>query len=148
MSKKHNTKISDAIVYQEFYQEMRRYRDYELTSSNWYTTLLLAILSSIIVIRFTSDAFLQHLFDDILVRSVICVITLILYIGGVFSVNYVSTRYQKIRNYVNDNLEPEWKKTGFKNVIKPQRITPRFFIYLTLTTLFLAVVLILFFPQS
>jgi len=30
------------------YQEMRRYRDYELTVATWYTTILLAVLGFVL----------------------------------------------------------------------------------------------------
>ena len=46
--------VSKDTVYSEFYNEMRRFRDYELTASTWYMAILLAITGFILSAKFDS----------------------------------------------------------------------------------------------
>ena len=48
--------VTRDVVYAEMYNEMRRFRDYEFTSSMWYTALLLAILGFVVAVRFGDTA--------------------------------------------------------------------------------------------
>lgn len=39
-----NAEILNESIYSELCNELRRYRDYELTAATWYTAILLALL--------------------------------------------------------------------------------------------------------
>jgi hypothetical protein len=46
--------VSADIVYQEMYQEMRRFRDYELSASNWNSAILLALAGALLTLKYTN----------------------------------------------------------------------------------------------
>jgi hypothetical protein len=121
-------KISPDIVYQEMYQEMRRYRDYELISSQWYTGFLVVILGALIA---------GKQFNPIILIS-IKVISLILTFGWIFSVIYVKDRNKELRNWVTKWYEPTWKD------FKPEEkdIKPWQLIIVSQSALCIAIVLI------
>ena len=100
--------VSPDIVYQELYQEMRRFRDYELSSSTWYTVILLAILSAIISVKYAGNLYLKDtIFGNCTVKVVVLLVIILIGFSSVWSAYYVQRRYHHLRNYT-DYLEPEW----------------------------------------
>lgn len=129
--------VSPDIVYQELYQEMRRFRDYELSSSTWYTVILLAILSAIISVKYASDSLLKvSLFGDCTIKIVVLLVIFLIGFSNIWSTYYVRRRYHHLRNYV-DYLEPEWHN------YQPEIIFPAPYHLIVLTQLILVLVSIL-----
>ena len=77
-------KITPDVVYQEMYQEMRRFRDYELTAATWYTTILLAFLGY--VFQFQD----QDLLANGIAKFFISALAALIGFGGIFSIEYVN----------------------------------------------------------
>ena len=134
-----NENVSKEIVYQEMYNEMRRARDYEISSSTWYTTLLTIFLALIFTIKFgvtqntkiieLSASSVKNIFTE--TASMLSInqfilkigLTLIIIVIGFLSIStviYAGKRYREMRNWVDKNLEPDWKKfTPHRYLIEP-----------------------------
>ncbi|MDP2363214.1 MAG: hypothetical protein Q8M94_05540 [Ignavibacteria bacterium] len=133
--------VSSDIIYQELYQEMRRFRDYELSSSTWYTIILLAILSAIISVKYAGNLSLKDtIFENCTVKVVVLSVIFLIGFSSVWSAYYVRRRYQHLRNYV-DYLEPEWHNYQ-PEIIFP---APYHLILLTQVVLILISILMIFF---
>ena len=125
-------------VYQEMYQEMRRYRDYELTSSTWYTAFLIAILGFLITtIHGDNQQFIELrliLTTNLYVQILTALMIVILGLASLYSVRYVNLRYQEITHYIFDNPETEYfRPESIKKFISKTRnkkIKPVDLIYL------------------
>ncbi|MFZ5923471.1 MAG: hypothetical protein ACOYY3_20695 [Chloroflexota bacterium] len=103
--------VTPDVVYQEMHEEMRRYRDYEITSSNWYTAILLAIAGVVLASK-----------DNIELPLKLALTFLVpfLAISGIFTALYASSRYEHMRNWFDENLEPNWKTyKPLKKWLKP-----------------------------
>ena len=122
--------VSKDTVYSEMYAEMRRFRDYELSISNWTILILLAILNAILLLKlnFNQSALSQLFNSNLLIRFIIAGITTFIGFSGFYSVIYAFSRYRELRKYVDDHLEPEWKKRQFSS--ETRKIGPRQFILL------------------
>lgn len=99
--------IKENLKYTEYYNEMRRFRDYELTASTWYSAILLAILGFIISEKFNPKSSLAHLLSmntsaEIFVAIVVTLIGSL----GIYCICFVSYRYQELRTYVTEFMEP------------------------------------------
>ena len=134
--------VSSDIAYQELYQEMRRYRDYELSVSNWYTTILLAILGGILTAKYGGNLGLEKLAREGLFKFVAVFIVLLIGISGMWSVYFSHRRHEHLSDYIFDknlNLEPDWKKN-----YKPENIwlKPHCLILVTQLVLTLATIAI------
>lgn len=107
--------VKREAVYREMYNECRRYRDYEFTSSAWYTALLLAILSALVATRFGGAApmLAQRLAESCALKVVIVFGATAIAAVSNFLVWYSSTRYTELRKYITESLEPEWKTKEF-----------------------------------
>jgi uncharacterized membrane protein YidH (DUF202 family) len=103
--------VSADIVYQEMYEEMRRFRDYELASSNWYTAILLALAGVILTLKNANgDITISTLLSQSsLLKIGLSVLAIILVSSGIFTALYASSRYNHMRAWVDKNLEPKWK---------------------------------------
>ena len=125
--------VSPDIVYQEMYQELRRFRDYELTVSAWYTTILIAIAGAV----FTSSNF-QSLLSSWLLKIIISIVIILIAFSSINSILYVRSRYSQIRSFVDDTLEPSWKDLDPKNLkwIRPYKL-------ILITQAFLVVLIVL-----
>ncbi len=139
-----SNEVSKDTVYSELYIEMRRFRDYELTASTWYTAILSAILVALLSVKFGAGATTQ--LSEFLSRYQIIRIFLVISVAligfsGFFSVLHVARRYDKLRDYVDDNLEPKWKK----NFRPPKRgiFAPSTFIMVTLALVTITTALLL-----
>jgi uncharacterized membrane protein YidH (DUF202 family) len=136
--------VSADIVYQEMYEEMRRFRDYELTSSNWYTAILLALTGVILTIKNTDgeSSISVLLAQNSLLKFGLSFLALILVTSGIFTALYASSRYYSIREWVNENLEPTWK--NFNPPVK--RIKPIHAIVFVQIVLAIIVIVTLWIP--
>jgi len=120
------------IVYQELYEEMRRYRDYELSVATWYTAILAAIFGVLIAIKPQLDSL------NCVVKSLIVALILLLGISSLYSICYAHKRYNQ-RREIADKLEPGWNTPPPK-----QTITPRHLICITLVCLVIFSIIVLF----
>jgi len=129
--------VSKDTVYSEFYAEMRRFRDYELTISTWYTAILLAVLGAILTFKFgpTSSELSHLLRTNLLIKILLAGVSSLIGISGLCSVIYASRRYHELREYVDKNLEPKWKKfkPEYKKWGPRQAILMTFFILIIIT---------------
>ena len=96
------------VIYSERYNEMRRFRDYELTASTWYSAILLAILGFVASTKFDHESLLFNPLNmNIATQILIAIGVLIVGICGVYSICYVSYRYQELRNYMDIFVESD-----------------------------------------
>ena len=137
--------VSKDTIYSEMYAEMRRFRDYELTISTWYTVILLAILGAVLTVKFGSvqPNLSQFISTNLSIRLLIAGFVILLGFSGCYSTIYAFQRYRELRKYVDDNLEPKWKK--FKP--KERKVTPREFILLTQVLLVIAIDIVILWPK-
>lgn len=128
-------KVNTDTIYQEMYQEMRRYRDYELTSSTWYTAFLIAILGFLVTVVYGNNNFPQlrclltsNLYFQLFISGAIT----LLGCASVYSVRYVNLRYKEIKDYVFNEpatkqfFRPDWHTFSPKG----RRIKPVCLIYI------------------
>ncbi|MHB8136196.1 MAG: hypothetical protein ACYDH1_18460 [Anaerolineaceae bacterium] len=124
-------KIKRETVYEEMNIEMRRHRDYELNSSNWYTAILIALNGGLITLKinhvfvFTDEKvlniipsffcnFLQISFPFVLLqiyfyKLILSILFAVIGSLGIYTVHYSSKRYKHMRKWFNKNMEPDWK---------------------------------------
>ena len=93
------------IVYQEKHEEMRRYRDYELSISSWVITILLAILAAVSA----TDYFTDYL-DGFWAKVIVILLTLLFTLAGTFSVLYASAKFEAHKSILFDELKIEPKE--------------------------------------
>ncbi len=131
-----NTEVSDESIYSELCNELRRYRDYELTAATWYTAILLALLAFYASAKFGSDGeYVRSLAASILVLS----LSTVLGFSSCYSVWFAHWRYSDIRDIVREkHLEPKWVVDAFKKITDKKAIPPRYLIYLIQLLLVLA----------
>jgi hypothetical protein len=136
--------VSQEIVYQEMYQEMRRHRDHELTSSTWYNTILLAIIVAVTEFKFGISGVSPSalLMQNWLFKFGLSFVLGVLAFGNMYSVWYSSKQYHYLRNWVNRNLEPSWKKFDPLEM----EFTPYHVIIFTQFSLFIAAIIIIWIP--
>jgi hypothetical protein len=142
-----NQQVTADAVYAEFYNEMRRDRDYELSASTWYTVILLGIAGVIVSAKF-GDASQTSVLASLLKQNMsvqFILALLITLIGGaaVYSIRYMNLRYHELRKYT-DTLEPSWKKfSPVKRPISPVQLT-----FFTLFTLIVGTNYLIFSPPE
>lgn len=120
-------RINKTAVYRELHNEMRRYRDYELNSSKWYSPMLLAILGYILKDKMfvTSQIGPQgSLTYNYWFMVIVLFITFFIVVASIHGVWYAHKRLVETRNIV-ERLAPEWKEFNLSKKI----ISPRHFIY-------------------
>lgn len=125
-----DSKVPHETVYSELYNEMRRYRDYELTAATWYTVILVALLGFIISAKYGADDSLAKFVQICAVQGSTVLISTILGVSSCYSVWYADRRYRAIRKIVDEHLEPKWVQEAFKPILSQKAIRPRCFIYL------------------
>lgn len=138
-------KVSSDIVYQELYQEMRRYRDYELSVSTWYTAILLAILGGVFTAKY-GDLGLAQLANECVIKFIAAFIVLIVGGSGLYSIWFSYRRYKHISEYIFNkklNLEPSWK-----SIYTPEKVflKPRHLIMTTQIILIVLTILVIILP--
>jgi len=113
--------INPDIVYQELYEEMRRYRDYELTSSTWFMVILLATISGIITLKFGDHSNFDLLTCNFLFKVISSFLCTLIALSGILSAIFAACRYNHLRDWVTKNFEPDWKKYKPKDIkfLKP-----------------------------
>lgn len=150
-----NNQIQVDAIYQEKYQEMRRYRDYELTSSTWYTAFLIAILGFLItIIHGDNRQFIELrliLTTNLQVQILTALSITFLGFASLYSVRYVNLRYQELKHYIFDDPETKYFRPEsikkFSPEDKKRKIKPVDLIYLV-HLLILAVSNIVIFSAS
>jgi hypothetical protein len=134
MSEKTNTgsdEVGREAVYGEVYNELRRYRDYEFSSSTWYTALLFAVLGFLIATRFgdTAPGFAAYLDSSCWLKLGVVAGSALIATVSTFLVRYSYKRYRELRDYANKYLEPPWKRAEFSP--RKYRFVPRYIYYAT-----------------
>lgn len=104
--------VSKNTVYREVYTEMRRFRDYELSIANWYSSFLLAIIGGLIALKSVRapEGIAKLVANDFWVQLVVGLGVLVLGAVGSWSSRYSSARYAELRIKLSQNLEPEFSK--------------------------------------
>jgi hypothetical protein len=138
--------VSSDVIYQEKYQEMRRHRDYELTVSTWYTTILLAIAGVIFTAKFTdtSSTISSLLTYNYIIKIFLFIVDFVIMFSGCYSVWYSHDRYESLRKFMNDFFEPKIPKFD----PRPMGIKPYQLIIITQIVLFFLICLAIFIPNS
>jgi len=131
-----SNEASKDAVYSEFYEEMRRFRDFELNVSTWYTNILLAILAGIIALKVGAGICPN---TNPAVEFVIIIVVILLGYSSYYSIKYANRRYRQLRKYVDENLEPDWKDFEPEKI----KIVPRHFILLTQVLLLISIIVFL-----
>ena len=126
--------VARDTVYSEMYAEMRRFRDYELSSASWYTAMLLALLGGLFLYSTTEEPALTV---D-LVKTIAILLAAVLCAAGWFAVGYSWARYRELRDYTTAQLEPGWHRFTPKS----HDWTPRHSIYVSQGILAVAVVIL------
>lgn len=105
-------------VYSEWYNEMRRYRDFEHTIASWASTVLLALAAGGVTI-FTSEppklSQLQSYAFFVAIAAITVISDLIIY--------YCGRRYRELKEQAK-GMEPTWKTELHKVTVSQ---LPRFF---------------------
>lgn len=135
-----------ATYYSERYNEMRRFRDYELTISTWFSAILLAILGIIATEKFNhkSPLFVQ-LNNNLTTQILIALAVTTIGLCYVYSLCYVAFRYQELRTYMTAFIEPQ--KQPFQFNPYKTCITPKDAIFVTYVVLIGATNFILLAPH-
>ena len=106
--------VSLDTAYIELYNEMRRLRDYQLASSRWYSTILLAISGALLAIktpfRGSTSTGVMQLMDKIEFQLVIAFVIFVIGASGLFVTYYTHRAYKDLRKWTSENLEPEIKQ--------------------------------------
>ena len=92
--------VSRDAVYEQLYHEMRRHRDYEMLVSGWYATLVLGALAGLFAIRPTFQPCLLWLFGILIALAGA---------GVCYLVWYTHDRYESLRKFVDEQIEPSWR---------------------------------------
>lgn len=132
------SEVSRDTVYSELYNEMRRFRDYEFTSSTWYTALQIAILGFVLSVRFGYEdkpsRLAVLLTENCAAKVGVIVLTGLVCAAALYLVHYSVNRYFWLRSWVDENLEPAWKKAAFQKEVRC--FGPRHILYATQLILF------------
>lgn len=142
------TEIAREIIYSELYNEMRRYRDYELSTATWYTAILIALLGFIVSAKYGNDAHLATFAQGWCVQVSTVILSTVLGLSSCYSIWYVNRRYSGIRDVVDKHLEPKWVKDAFKPMLSQEVIRPRYLIYLMLLLLVVITWIVTFSPMK
>lgn len=123
-------KINIDIIYQEYLQEMRRYRDYELISSTWYTAILIAITGFVINVIYGKDfPQLKYLLNSNLsVQVLTSLATTILGCASVYSIRWANLRYEELKYFVF-TVKADLIPKDYKFDPKPRKFKPVCLIY-------------------
>ncbi len=122
---------SPDTVYAERYNEMRRYRDYELTAATWYTAILLGVLGLIVTAKFgdigTTSLLAKSLSSSTTIQFLVAGAITLIGGGSFYSVRYVHFRYNELWNHTRATMETSWSKFTPAEM----NIRPRHIIYMT-----------------
>jgi uncharacterized membrane protein len=99
-------KVTPEAVYAEMYNEMRRFRDYEFTSSMWYTAILLAIVGFVASTRFANspEDFAKLSEDHLWLKITIAAVALLIAAASSYLIYYSYSQYDHLRTWTSDNL--------------------------------------------
>ena len=101
-------KVSIDVYYQEKYNEMRRHRDYLLSTANWCTVILLAIIAGFVSLnKDCSQPVTQFLTYRIpILKFFVVLFIIVIFLLGRYIINYSANRYEDLRKWVTENIEP------------------------------------------
>ena len=126
--------VSRDAVYKQLYHEMRRHRDYERLISGWYSTLALGAIAGLLSIPRIGIRL-----DTWLVWFLVTVIA-IAGAGVCYVVCYSHDRYQSLRKYTNEKIEPSWKQ---KPQIPEKKLKPHHILIVINAALTIAIIVVL-----
>ena len=112
MASNDRSAVTPDTVYSELCSENRRYRDYELTASTWYTVMLLGVLGFVVTVRFgdtsaTPSQLTTALKTDRALQLIIAFVLTLVGGASVYSVRFANLRYLELREYIK-GLQPKW----------------------------------------
>ena len=142
-----DSKIPYEVVYSELHNELRRYRDYELTVATWYTAIFVAFLGFVVSAKYGEGPALAKFIQSGSVQVSMSVISIMLGAGSLCSIRWASRRHHEIRNIVYELLEPQWVKDALKPILNQKGIRPRHFIYIVQLSLVVATWLVIWVPK-
>jgi len=134
MSENPKNQIAPESVYREMYNEARRHRDHQFTESTWFSALLLGVIGFLITARFGSGNTAQRgaeLISNCLVRWAVMVLCFFIAAVSTYLVWACHQRYDKIRKWLDENLEPDFKRATFKLKPAEQCIRSHWVYYIT-----------------
>ncbi len=126
MEEESTERISKPVLYRELCNESRRYRDYELNSSKWYSPMLLAILGYILKDKMfvSNQLHLQcSLTYNFWFTVIILSITFLIVVASVHGVIFAHGRLKETQNKIKE-LAPELNEYN----LSPKVISTRHFI--------------------
>gem|GEM_PF-6795218 len=103
--------VSKDTVYREMYTEMRRFRDYQFTSSMWYTLQLIAIEAGLISSKYDNKwcDLEKALSNCCCLKLLVALVAIVIATIASFLIWYSHSRYEAIRAATDKYLEPSWK---------------------------------------
>jgi hypothetical protein len=126
---------TEAVYHHELYEEMRRFRDYELRAATWYTTILVVIIGFLVRqqivlggVELDTAGGAPNLAGA---ATAVVALSIIAALGfaSCLSVWHASQRYHQLRDLTNE-LEPTWKRDLVTKHIKPSSFEPHLMILL------------------
>ena len=143
MEQENPERINKATLYRELCNESRRYRDYELNSSKWYSPILLLILGYILKDKMFIEN-QEHLQSSLTYNNwvilIVLIITFFIVIASIHGIQYAHGRLKETQNNIK-KLAPE---LGEYN-LSPKLLSPRHFIILVQLVLGIAIFFVMLF---
>lgn len=96
--------VSRDAAYEQLYHEMRRHRDYQVVICGWYATLALGVVAGLLGMGKLNIELPSSL------AWVFAVLVTLAGFGVCYVVWYSHDRYEALRNFTDENAEPEWKR--------------------------------------
>ncbi len=148
-------KIGLGTVYSELYNEMRRYRDYELTSSAWYTIYELAILGFITSNNYANisgniQIVVLKYKIGVIIHILVLIVSTYIFIAACHALWFTKNNYTPMRQFVKDKFDNN--KGAIEGdilqeliqVMPNRKIVPLHFLYGVHVLLLFAIYLIIF----
>jgi len=137
--------VSKDTVYSEMYIEMRRFRDYQIKASMWYTTILVSILGFIFTIKFAhiQNISFQLFRANLIIKILILTVATVIGVAACLTILYTNGRYYSLRKYTDKYLEPKLKESF---VVKNKIPQPHKLMLTTILTLTVVIDLIIILP--
>ena len=137
---KHEASVD--AVYAEHYNEMRRYRDYEISAPTWYFAILFVFIGFVISSKFDDNISAASVFNvSCTAKFLATLLSTTITTISLYSIRFANIRYQEIRDYVN-SLEPQWKTFSPSK----RKVTPVHLIYISHGLLLSVLVFLIFYP--
>jgi hypothetical protein len=110
MSSEAQPKVSPDTVYTQVCTELRSYRDHELTVATWFTSILLALLGSVVAGKYAAagSPLGVALERCLFLKWFLAATPVLLGAFGAWSIGSAMRRYGKLRKWVTATLEPNF----------------------------------------